>query len=168
MFVAQVHMGNPSFVRFRLSSDEYLPRPSCPTGDIFLESAPIVFVNENSPRTTGKASWIYMHDTKHLQYYLKSVTDWQDRGVEIFESRPCLVNQLEILNNTVNITYFFLCPFLVHDLSPVTRLVSPVELVLCTFPGHLRSDSPPILSGVRVAQSLVLCVVFCRSLLVCF
>ena len=77
-------------------------------------------------------------------------------------------NQLEILNNTVNITYFFLCPFLVHDLSPVTRLVSPVELVLCTFPGHLRSDSPPILSGVRVAQSLVLYVVFCRSLLVCF
>jgi NADPH-dependent ferric siderophore reductase len=58
VFVAQVHMGNPSFVRFRLSSDElnefapfvranfklfafllfativcleYLPRPSCPT-----------------------------------------------------------------------------------------------------------------------------------------
>ena len=56
MFVAQVYMGNPSFVRFRLSSDEYLPRPSCPTGDIFLESAPIVFVNENSPRTAGKAS----------------------------------------------------------------------------------------------------------------
>jgi hypothetical protein len=33
-----------------------------------------------------------------------------------------------------------------------------------TLPGHL--SSPPVYSGVRVAQSLAFCVVFCRSLFV--
>ena len=32
---------------------------------------------------------------------------------------------------------------------------------LLTLPGHL--SSPPVFSGVRVTQSIVLCVVFCRS-----
>ena len=39
-----------------------------------------------------------------------------------------------------------------------------VELRLLTHPEHL--SSPPVFSGVRVTQSLVLCVMFWRSLLV--
>jgi hypothetical protein len=39
----------------------------------------------------------------YLQYYLGSLTDLQDRGVTRIFPRPCLVNQLQILNNTVNV-----------------------------------------------------------------
>jgi hypothetical protein len=35
-----------------------------------------------------------------------------------------------------------------------------------TLPEHL--SSPPVFSGVRVAHSLVFCVVFCRSVFVLF
>ena len=40
-----------------------------------------------------------------------------------------------------------------------------MELELLTLPEHLGSS--PVFSGVRVAQSLVFCVMFCRSLFVC-
>ena len=36
-----------------------------------------------------------------------------------------------------------------------------MEQELYTLPAHLI---PPVFSGIRVAKSLVLCVVFCRSL----
>ena len=39
-----------------------------------------------------------------------------------------------------------------------------MEQDLLTLPGHL--SSPPNISGVRVAQTLAFCVVFCRSLFV--
>ena len=39
-----------------------------------------------------------------------------------------------------------------------------VKQELLTFPKHL--SSPPVFSGVGVTLSLVLCVVFCRSLFV--
>ena len=39
-----------------------------------------------------------------------------------------------------------------------------VEQELLTLPDHL--SSPPVCSGVRVARSVVFCVVFCRSLFV--
>ena len=48
-----------------------------------------------------------------------------------------------------------------------TRVPGRVPLVeqeLFTLPEHL--SSPPVFSGVRVTQSLVLCVMFCRSLFV--
>ena len=48
----------------------------------------------------------------------------------------------------------------------VKRRVLNVEQKLITLPEHL--DSPPVLSGVRVAQSSVFCVMFCRSLFVLF
>jgi hypothetical protein len=44
----------------------------------------------------------------------------------------------------------------------VTRRVPLVKLELVTLLEHLTS--PRICSGVRVARSLVFCVVFCRSL----
>ena len=37
---------------------------------------------------------------------------------------------------------------------------------LITLPGHL--SSPSVFSGVRVTRSLVLCIVFCKSLFVLF
>jgi branched-subunit amino acid transport protein len=44
----------------------------------------------------------------------------------------------------------------------VTRWVSIVVLEWLTLPEHLRSSS--VFSGVCLVQSLVFCVVFCRSL----
>ena len=50
--------------------------------------------------------------------------------------------------------------------SRLTRRVPLVEQKLFTLPGHL--SSPPVFSGVRVTQSLVLCVCFVdRCLSVC-
>jgi hypothetical protein len=46
----------------------------------------------------------------------------------------------------------------------VKRRVPHVEQELFTLPGHPSSHS--IFSGVRVARSLVFCVLFCRSLFV--
>ena len=48
----------------------------------------------------------------------------------------------------------------------VTRRVSLVEQEHLTLPGHRSSSA--VFSGVRVAQSLVFCEVFCRSLFVFF
>jgi len=45
----------------------------------------------------------------------------------------------------------------------LTRWVPPVDPELSTLPEHLSSSS--VLNGVRVAQSLVFYVVFCRSYL---
>jgi len=46
----------------------------------------------------------------------------------------------------------------------LTRRVPPVEQELPTLPEHL--SSPSVFSGVHVTRSLVLCVMFCRSLFV--
>jgi hypothetical protein len=46
----------------------------------------------------------------------------------------------------------------------LTRRLPLVEQELLTFPDHLSSSQ--VFSGVRVARSLVLCVMFCRSLFV--
>ena len=46
----------------------------------------------------------------------------------------------------------------------VTRRVPHVEQELLTLPEHMSSY--PVFSGVRVSRSLVLCVVFCKSLFV--
>ena len=57
--------------------------------------------------------------------------------------------------------------WLIFITSFVTRLTQWVPLVeqeLLTLPEHL--SSPPVFSGVRVTRSLVLCVMFCRSLFV--
>ena len=46
----------------------------------------------------------------------------------------------------------------------LTRRLPLVEQELLTFPDHMSSSQ--VFSGVRVARSLVLCVMFCRSLFV--
>ena len=65
--------------------------------------------------------------------------------------------------------FFIYFVFLNHDLLPglclrVTPRVPLVEQELLTLPGHMCSH--PVFIGVRVARSLVFCVVFCRSLFV--
>jgi hypothetical protein len=47
-----------------------------------------------------------------------------------------------------------------------TRQMSLVDQDLRTIPEHM--SSPPVLIDVSVAQSLGLCVVFCRSLFILF
>ena len=51
-----------------------------------------------------------------------------------------------------------------HVLTRLTRRVPLVEQKLSTLPEHMSSTS--VFSGVRVTQSLVLCVVFSKSLFV--
>jgi len=46
----------------------------------------------------------------------------------------------------------------------VTRRMPLVEQKLLTFPAHMK---PPVFSGIRVTQSLVLCVCFVDSCLSC-
>jgi hypothetical protein len=54
-------------------------------------------------------------------------------------------------------TYHRVC----SNLTRVTRRVPYVEQELLTHQEYL--SSPPVISGVRVARSLVFCVMFCRS-----
>ena len=58
--------------------------------------------------------------------------------------------------------YSWLHEFITGFVSRITRRVSLVEQELPTLPQH--TSSRPLFSGVRVAQILVFCVVFCRSL----
>jgi hypothetical protein len=68
--------------------------------------------------------------------------------------------------------YLFTYTVVLHDInnnndvsrSTVTGRVALVEQKLLSLPEHMCSS--PLLSGVRVAQSLVLCVMFCRLLFV--
>jgi hypothetical protein len=64
-------------------------------------------------------------------------------------------NRLIFVKLTINLIRQFL--FLL-------RRVSLVEQELLTLMEHI--SSPPVFNGVRVDRSLVLCVVFCRSLFV--
>ena len=68
--------------------------------------------------------------------------------------------------------YLFTYTVVLHDIhnhndvsrSTVTGRVPLVEQELLSLPEHMCSS--PVFSGVRVSQSLVFCVVFCRSLFV--
>jgi hypothetical protein len=66
--------------------------------------------------------------------------------------------ELEIQDTTDILTY--------ASKLTVTWRFSVVKQELLTLPEHM--NSPPVFSGVRVARSLVFCVVFCRSLFVLF
>ena len=68
--------------------------------------------------------------------------------------------------------YLFTYTVVLHDINnnndvsrlTVTGRVALVELELLSLPEHMCSS--PVFSGVRVAQSLVFCVMVCRSLFV--
>ena len=89
--------------------------------------------------------------------------------IQPWESQKCkLCNYCQI---EVHIHIFMSWTYLSHDLSPdlwlsrVIRRVLLVEQELLTLPEHLSSRS--VFNGVRVTQSLVLCVCFvyrCLSL----
>jgi len=85
--------------------------------------------------------------------------------------RPCQKFALEVVHILFRfVSYLRMCSTRFPDYRwssyrlRVIRRVSLVERILPTLPEHLSSH--PVLSGVCIAQSLVFCVVFCRSLFV--
>ena len=75
----------------------------------------------------------------------------------------CVTNDHGYVPLVVSTSRSFLHSWLITGfVTGVTRRVQ--ELLI--LPGHM--SSPPVFSGVRVARSLVFCVVFCRSLFVFF
>ena len=54
------------------------------------------------------------------------------------------------------------CCYTLWNFVWLTRRIPLVEQELLTLPEHLSSS--PVFSGARVTRSLVLCVIFCRSL----
>jgi hypothetical protein len=77
----------------------------------------------------------------------------------------CVANDHGYVPLVVNTFRSFLHSCLINGfVIKVTRRMPLVEQELLTIPQHL--SSPPISSVVRVTRSLVLCVMFCRSLFV--
>jgi hypothetical protein len=77
----------------------------------------------------------------------------------------CVANDHGYVPLVVNIFRSFLHSCLINGfVIKVTRRMPLVEQELLTIPQHL--SSPPISSVVHVTRSLVLCVIFCRSLFV--
>jgi hypothetical protein len=77
----------------------------------------------------------------------------------------CVANDHGYVPLVVNTFRSFLHSCLINVfVIKVTRRMPLVEQELLTIPQHL--SSPPISSVVRVTRSLVLCVMFCRSLFV--
>ena len=64
----------------------------------------------------------------------------------------------------ITIQFFLHSWLIIGFVTRVTRRVPHLEQELRTFPKHLSSI--PVFSGVRVTRSLVLCVMFYRSLFV--
>ena len=96
-----------------------------------------------------------------FQNYLK---EWN----EIWSKLP-----LALLKMCVNPIHFPTWLILGNAVKQMMRLtvtwwVSHVEQELLTPLEHLIMNSPLVFSGVCVAQSLVFCVMFCRSLFVLF
>ena len=80
-----------------------------------------------------------------------------------FVGGSCFINVFVYLFTHTGVQHGFHVKWCLCRLS-VTRWVSLVEQELLTLPEHL--SSPPVFNRVRVARSLVLCVMFCRSLFV--
>ena len=79
----------------------------------------------------------------------------------------CVTNDNRYVPLVVNTSRSFPHSWLVTGfVTRLTRWVPLVEQELLTLLEHL--SSPLVFSGVRVTRSLVLCVMFCRSLFVLF
>jgi hypothetical protein len=73
------------------------------------------------------------------------------------------------LDELVSIKYFYENIYISlgkYKLACLKKMVPLVEQELLTLPYHL--SSPPVFSGILVTRSIVLCVMFCRSLFVLF
>jgi hypothetical protein len=84
--------------------------------------------------------------SRHHDRYGTCITD--DHG-----NHPLVVNTFRSFPHSWLVTGF---------VTRVTRRVPLVEQEVLTIPQHL--SSPPVFIGVRVTRSLVLCVMFYRSL----
>ena len=79
-----------------------------------------------------------------------------------------IYTSVRLSQSNINLSVLFVgyIPFVIHDLSRVCNQSNKTDATnaagTATSPEY--TSSPPIFSWVRVARSLVLCVVFCRSL----
>jgi hypothetical protein len=93
---------------------------------------------------------------------------WQEQTEHRFNAVPSKL--YDITHGLHCYTYLLMCSTRFPDYRwssyrlRVTRRVSLVERILPILPEHLSSHT--VLSGVCVAQSLVFCVEFCKSLFV--
>ena len=74
------------------------------------------------------------------------------------------INNSKIYRNNHTLLTLIAYTMITGFVTRLTRRVPLVEQVLLTLPEHL--SSPPVFSGVHVTRSLVLCLMFCRSLFV--
>jgi hypothetical protein len=95
--------------------------------------------------------------TFSVSYTLRNDTDTDDE-LEMKEWR-----QWRARNEGMTTDLDLNCPIQIQ-ITRLTRRVPLVKQELLTLPENM--SSPPVFSGVRVARSLVFCVVFCRSLFV--
>ena len=79
--------------------------------------------------------------------------------------RKCLLVCSVCRNHNPIFSSFIMIYHRICQKSNTLCSVSRVEQELLTLPQHM--SSPPVLCAVRVAQSLVFCVMFCRSLSIC-
>ena len=79
--------------------------------------------------------------------------------------RKCLLVCSVCRNHNPIFSSFIMIYHRICQKSNTLCSVSRVEQELLTLPQHM--SSPPVLCAVRVAQSLVFCVMFCRSLSFC-
>ena len=100
-------------------------------------------------------TFLLLHNFSVLTYtrhetWMQRTVDWRDITND-HGYVPLVVNTSRSFPRSWLITGF---------VTRLTRLL--VEQVLLTVPEHLSSS--PVFSGVRVTRSLVLCILFCRSL----
>jgi hypothetical protein len=88
---------------------------------------------------------------------------------KFYDRHHDLVNRYGISVSQITADIFHLSSFthswlITEFVTRKTRWVPLVEEELHTLPEHMSSS--PVFNGARVSQSLVFCVVFCRSLFV--
>ena len=88
---------------------------------------------------------------------------------KFYDRHHDLVNRYGISVSQITSDIFHLSSFthswlITEFVTRKTRWVPLVEEELHTLPEHMSSS--PVFNGARVSQSLVFCVVFCRSLFV--
>ena len=98
-------------------------------------------------------SWLKIPWFFHTKFYL----------IDAFDNSLILIILAIHVFKQVVLMY---CGCFIGFVTRVTRRVSLVENELLALPKHL--SSPPLFSGVCVAWTLAVCVMFCRSLFVLF
>jgi hypothetical protein len=113
-------------------------------------------------------NWALVSNTISISDYVCVVFPYQIMFVSYFHIRLCLC-RISISDYVcVVFPYQIMCMSYFHIRLylcrlTITRRTSLMSQELLSIPKHV--NSPPIFSGVHVAQPKVVCVVFCRSFL---